>query len=148
MLPSRDHSMALPVMPGSRGDAFVAPLQEPPSCASNPRKPQNVKNAVASHAVDSRTGLPGDLGPMPYVSVALRNVPVGRFLCIFYTSLLLITTSIYARIHAASTNVFTHRAFTGSEPVPARTGAAIQSMSRNSSAIRAGVAHSTMQRVH
>jgi hypothetical protein len=46
---------------------------------------------------------------MPYVSVALRNVPVGRFLCIFYTYLLLITTSIYARIHAASTNVFTHR---------------------------------------
>lgn len=43
-----------------------------------------------------------------YVSVALRKVPIEGFLCIFYTSLLLSTTSIYARIHPASINVFTH----------------------------------------
>jgi hypothetical protein len=102
----RDRSMALPVKPGSRGDASVAPLQESPSCASKLGKPQNVKNAVTSHAVDSHTGPPWDLGPMPYVSVALRKVPIEGFLCIFWMSLLLITTSIYARIHAASTNVF------------------------------------------
>ena len=65
-----------------------------------------MKNAVTSHAVDSHTGSLWDLGPMPYVSVALSKVPIEGSLCIFWMSLLLSTTSIYARIHVGSTNVF------------------------------------------
>jgi hypothetical protein len=105
MLPSRDHSLALPVRPGSLGDGFVTPLEESPRCASDQEMHLYVKGcgSVPCGLILSRWGSLGVRSAMTYAAATSRNVLLEESLCIFCIALLPSTPSIYLRIDGAST---------------------------------------------